>query len=193
MSTLDRASASDARYNIVLRLLHWLMAIGFLLMFGSGIIMEYAGISSQLQFEMIQWHKSGGVLLLLAACVRLSARWLIGTPEEPAYLTEQEKTLSKLVHRGLYFMMIFIPISGWIMVSASVFGLPTIVFGLFEWPHIPGIAFNETIEGIARTVHEWIVYVFAGLIALHVAGALKHVIVDRENVLQRMGFGKTAS
>ena len=50
--------------------------------------------------------------------------------------------MAKLVHRSLYALIIMIPISGWIMVSASVYGLPTFVFGLFEWPHIPGIDFN---------------------------------------------------
>ena len=84
MSAIEQPSVTDARYNALLRMLHWLMAAGFFLMLESGAVMEHAGISSQLKFEMFQWHKSGGVLLLLAACARLTAFGLFSTPEDPA-------------------------------------------------------------------------------------------------------------
>jgi len=59
------------------------------------------------------------------------------------------------------------------MVSASVYGLSTIVPGWFEWPHIPGIAMNEVVENLARNTHMILAFSFLSQIAGHsVIGSL---------------------
>ncbi|MFT5006965.1 MAG: cytochrome b561 [Paracoccaceae bacterium] len=176
----DRTSDSStpkigpSRYHYSVRILHWMMALGFVMMFTSGAIMEYAEITKKLQFQMYQWHKSGGVLLLFAFCARVLFRLSLAIPNHLSGLTKFELGASKFVHKALYFLMVAIPLSGWLMVSASVFGLPTIVFGWFEWPHIPGVQGNNSVEDFAKTAHSWMVWIFAGIIVLHIAAALKH-------------------
>ena len=86
---------------------------------------------------------------------------------------------------GFYAVMILLPLSGWVMVSASPIGLPTMWFGLFEWPHLP-VASSAQTAGGASEAHEILAYIGLLLFGLHVAGALKHHFFDRDDVLVRM-------
>jgi cytochrome b561 len=93
--------------------------------------------------------------------------------------------------------MIAMPLTGWAMVSASPLGLPTIVFGAFEWPHIVWLETatdKATLEAQLKQVHATAGLVMLGLIGLHVAAALKHQFVDRDGLLSRMvPFGSAAT
>lgn len=177
------------RYHILAIALHWVMAIAFILMLTSGLLMT--GLEDkQLQFQIYQWHKSLGVLLLLAFFLRLALRLFAQKPELPAHLPAQERTLAHLGHWALYGCMIAMPITGWIMVSSSIYGLPTIVFGWFEWPHLPGIAADHDTEELAELAHEWIAYGFIALILGHILAVIKHAYTDNLNLLPRMGIGR---
>ena len=175
-----------AKYHFALRFLHWLMAISFLAMLISGIVMANANISNSLQFKMIQWHKSLGVLLLVTICIRLIVRLVTKIPNTPNYLTKSEKVLSKHVHVLLYIMMFLLPISGWVMVSASVYGLPTIVFGTFTFPHIPFVSIDNTLSENAGFAHFILAIIFMVLIALHLTGAIKHAVIDKRDLFKRI-------
>jgi cytochrome b561 len=183
------------RYNSMAIILHWLMAIGFCAMFGSGIIMTYADIEKSLQFNMYQWHKSGGVLLLLAFIMRISWRLisykLDQIPPLPSSFSRPEIIAAKLGHWMLYILMIAMPISGWVMVSASVYGLPTIVFGWFEWPHVPNLQGNEGVEGLAKEAHFYLAILFGFAIATHIAAVIKHAMIDKLNLMPRIWWCKT--
>lgn len=182
------------RYNSIVIILHWLMAIGFLLMLGSGVAMKYGDLEQSLVFQMYQWHKGGGVLLLLAVGLRIIVRIVSmaqGTvPSLPDTFPVFEKMAAHAGHAGLYFCMLAMPLSGWVMVSASIYGLPTIVFGLFEWPHIPGLEGKEQVEEGAETLHFIFAILFALLIAGHIAAVIKHAMIDHENLLRRMWWSK---
>jgi cytochrome b561 len=180
----------DIRYNNAAIFLHWAMAIGFVLMFSSGLIMEYVDVAKSLKFNLYQWHKSGGVLLLLAFTLRLILRLIKRPPALPAQMKKYEATLAKLGHWGLYAMMLAMPLTGWLMVSSSVYGLPTIVFNLFEWPHIPGVHGDKQIHDIAKQGHFILAITFFVLIAAHIGAVIKHAIFDHENLLRRMWWCK---
>ena len=177
------------RYDAVSVTLHWGMALAFILMLGSGLTLEfYEGLSQSLKFSMIQWHKSLGVILLVLFFVRIGWRLFHSPPRLPDGFPLWDKIAAKAGHWGLYALMFAMPFTGWVMVSSSSYGLPTIVFGWFEWPHIPGIAGDRAISGAARQAHGILGWVFVGLIVLHVAAVFKHLIFDRENLLKRMSF-----
>jgi cytochrome b561 len=180
---------TQQRYTSVAIVLHWIMALSFLLMLGSGLIMTDLE-DRALQFQMYQWHKSLGVLLLLAFFARIGWRLFHRPPALPGDMKPLEKKAARAGHYGLYALMILIPLSGWIMVSASIYGLPTIVFGLFEWPHVPGISSSETISETFEEVHEILAYLFMAMIAVHIAAVAKHYLVDKENLLNRMWWTK---
>ncbi len=178
------------RYNSIAIILHWLMAIGLLMMFCSGVVMSYVPIEQSLKFNLYQWHKGGGVLLLLAFGARiiwrLISQWRGQIPALPSHFPEVERVMAKLGHWGLYALMFVLPLSGWVMVSASVYGLPTIVFGWFEWPHIPGIQGNEQVEEIAEAMHLILAISLGLMIVAHVGAVIKHAVKDHENLLPRM-------
>ena len=97
----------------------------------------------------------------------------------------------------LYFLMFLLPVSGWLMASASPFNDPdayiyikNMVFDLFELPDPihPG---DKALETLFGTIHRYAGYVLAALLLLHVAAALKHHFVEKDSVLTRMmPFGK---
>ena len=85
------------------------------------------------------------------------------------------------------------PLTGWIMDSAwkDAATHPMAWFGLFQWPRIGFIMqldpdVREPIHTIFGGAHEWLSYLLYGLFTLHLAGALKHQLLDGEPELQRM-------
>ena len=187
-------AVSPQRYNSIAIILHWVMAIASIGMLISGVVMEYVPLDQSLKFNLYQWHKASGVLLLIAVMVRILWRIISKLKNQIPPLPENFKLLeqkaAKLGHLGLYVVMIAMPITGWVMVSSSVYGLPTIVFGWFEWPHIPGIQGNETINQLSNRAHMIIGITFALLIGAHIAAVIKHAIFDHENLLKRMWWSK---
>lgn len=182
-------SADTRRYTKVAVILHWIMALAFFGMLASGLAMAQEDLLERsLKFQMYQWHKSLGVLLLLAFFVRIGWRVFHKAPSLPDTINKLEQLAAKAGHYALYVWMIAVPLSGWMMVSSSNYGLPTVVFGWFTWPHIPGIAGDEAINGAARTAHEYLAYLFIALIAGHIAAVIKHAVIDKHNLLPRMWF-----
>ncbi len=179
------------RYHSAAIILHWVMAVAFILMLGSGLTLEYAKLEQQFKFQLFQWHKSLGVLLLVAVALRIAVRLWQKPPALPALFKRWEVIAAHLGHFGLYALMLLMPLSGWMMVSSSPYGLPTIVFNLFEWPHIPGLAANEAVNASAKTIHWLGAWAFLALLAAHVGAVIKHYLFERENLLRRMWWGKS--
>jgi len=177
------------RYNAVAITLHWVMAICFVLMLGSGLAMINFIVDPSLKFQLFQWHKSLGVLLLLAFFLRLAVRLVAVTPPLPP-LPKWERFAAKLGHIGLYVWMIALPLTGWAMVSASPYGLPTIVFGWFEWPHVEPLYANEGAYKLAKLAHWVMAYIFIALILGHIGAVIKHTVHDKTPLLRRMWFFK---
>ena len=84
-----------------------------------------------------------------------------------------------------FWAMLAVPLSSWVMVSASVYGLSTIVPGWFGWPHIPGIAMNEAVENLAKNTHMILAFSFLAQIAGRIGAVVNHTVIDRENLLRR--------
>lgn len=184
-------ASSPSRYNSAAIILHWVMALAFFFMLGSGIVMEYVEIEKSLKFNLFQWHKSAGLLLLAAFVIRIAIRFASRVPKLPENFVPWEKIAAKAGHWGLYALMVLMPLSGWIMVSSSVYGLPTIIFNMFEWPHIPGLEGNEEIHELSEEAHFYLAIIFGLLIIAHIGAVIKHAIFDKENLLTRMWWTKT--
>jgi cytochrome b561 len=181
------------RYNSLTILLHWSMALGFITMLSSGFAMVNLALEKSLQFNLYQWHKAGGVFLLLAFCVRLLTRFMLYYPPFPSSFSKLDLQLIKLGHWAFYGIMLVMPLTGWIMVSASIYGLPTIVFGWFEWPHLPNLQGNEGVESLAKNAHFLLALAFGGLILVHISAVFKHYFKDGINLLPRMWWSKRVS
>ena len=98
-----------------------------------------------------------------------------------------ESILAKLTHWLFYFLIIAMPLTGWIFVSASQ-KYPTVYFWMGEVPFLPmpeGIDAKATNE-LFKEFHETLAYGAIALIVLHIGAALKHHFIIRDDVLRRM-------
>ena len=185
-------TASRSRYSTVAIVLHWLIAAA--IVFQVLIAWRMHDLKTPLGFALTQLHKSVGITILLLSIARLAWRLMNPPPPEPEALAGWERGLSKVVHVLLYVIMIGMPITGWIMVSASRIQIPTLLYGVVPWPHLPvadlpAQAKKGWLE-FGQEAHEWLSYGAYALVALHVAGALKHQFFDRElPILARMAPG----
>jgi cytochrome b561 len=189
------------RYTRVAIALHWSIALAVVALSITGLWMVDAikqPESRATAFQTYQLHKSLGLTVLVLTGLRLIWRLTHPAPPLPVGMTSFERAAAKATHILFYAMMIAIPVAGWAMVSASKFGLPTIVFGLFEWPHISwivGLDDKASAEALAKVAHKYMGYGLAALLILHVGAALKHHFINRDNVLARMlpGLGNRAT
>ena len=182
------------RYHSLSIMLHWTVVLGLLFMFASGLYMVYADISKADQYKLFQIHKAAGVVMLWALIIRVVVRTFTTAPATPKELNETEARRAQIGHLGLYIVLIIMPLSGWVMVSASPFGLPTFVFvDWIKWPHIPGIARNKLVETAANYTH-WMTAILLALFAIgHIAAVVWHKKTHNINLLNRMWWKKSSS
>ena len=128
-------------------------------------------------------HRSGSLHLGISL---LRLFWRLGhkPPALPAEIAGWEATLSKFVHVLFYALIIVIPITGWLMVSAYPEAPPVSFFGLFNFD-LP-FGKSKALSGIGHEGHEILTYALYGIVALHIIGALKHQFADRMPFLRRM-------
>jgi cytochrome b561 len=178
------------RYSTVAILLHWTIAAAIVAQVASGLWMVRAIHSAGSQaaaFHAYQWHKSLGLTILVLSLLRLCWRLANPPPPLPTSMTRLQRRAARTMHGLFYALTLGIPLVGWLMVSASPLGLPTMVFGLFEWPHVPWLAgLGSSVEVALKTAHRAMAYALIGLLVLHVAAALKHHLSDRDDILARM-------
>jgi cytochrome b561 len=180
---------SEKRYGSVAVTLHWLIALAIIGMLILGKYMADLPNSDPSKFDLIQLHKSFGISILALSVLRLVWRLVNKVPPLPAQMPTWERYAAHASHFLLYVLMIGIPLSGWAMVSASPLGIPTIWFGQFEIPHLPGLqglADQRATEDQLKEVHELLGNLMIALLLIHVGAALKHHLWDRDDVLTRM-------
>ena len=186
-------SAGRSRYATVAILLHWLIALAIAAQVS--IAWRMGGRPTPENFALLQLHKSIGITILVLSIIRLGWRLTNPPPPEPRGLARWEIVLSQIVHWGFYVIMIGMPLTGWLMVSASRRQIPTLLYGKVPWPNVPGIdglapAAKKVWESIGENGHGLLAYGFYALFVLHVAGALKHQLFERDMpVFSRMAPG----
>lgn len=181
---------SSLRYGWVAITFHWVVAALILFQLGLGIYMiEFVKEGSMEQFRVFQLHKSVGITILLLALLRLLWRLIDPPPELPDTMRGWEKMLAKISHFGLYLLMLLIPFLGWAVVSSSPLGIPTKLYGTIPWPHLPiltDVANKEAVSEFFAEMHEIFAFLLIALLVAHVAGALQHHFIKRDDVLRRM-------
>jgi cytochrome b561 len=136
-----------------------------------------------------------GITVLVLTVLRLALRLAIRPPPLPEHMPKWEKAGAVATHWAFYAIMLGLPLTGWIMVSASPTNLPTFLYqnlGLkLTWPHLGFVhalepAARKSAEAASTEVHHLLVKLTYALFVLHVAAALKHHFVNRDDVLWRM-------
>lgn len=181
------------RYTSVAISLHWLIAILLIGLIAIGKYMNELEETDHFRFELIQWHKSFGILVLLLVAFRIAWRLFHKPPRLSSRMPRWEKFAASATHVFLYLLMLIIPVSGWVMVSASPLNLSTELFGVLSWPHLPlettngySEADRETITGLAHQAHHLLANGLLLLVLLHIAAALRHQFLIKDNLMSRM-------
>jgi cytochrome b561 len=148
-----------------------------------GWIMVHGDLDAGATFDLYQWHKSLGFVALALTAPRLIGRLVNSSPPSPVS-APWERRLAAFTQGALYALTICVIFSGWLVVSTSPLPVPTRFFDLFVVPNIAGP--DPSLFAGAVLAHKLAARGIAFLIALHVAGALKHHFLDNDDVLKRM-------
>lgn len=169
------------KYDVITRCLHWIIAIGILIMIGLGLSFDSLTPS---QFQTAVFiHKSLAMTLLILMIVRILWRLTYGsTPPYNQQVAHWQISAAHGLHKILYLAIFTMLFSGWLMSSWS--GYPVPFWGLANVA-LP-LAHNKHNAAIASGVHSVCAWIMIILIVLHVIGALWHGIVRRDGVLRRM-------
>lgn len=170
----------DRQWGSVAKFFHWTTA---LLILGNGVFGLAMDLASS-PMQKINWlalHKSIGLTVLALFLLRLLWRMSDKRPaEDPAPRWQQ--LAAHAVHGLLYLFIVALPLSGWWF--NSVAGKPLQFFKLFNLPAIA--AANPDMRHLAHSIHEKLFWILVVVLVLHVGGALKHHLIDRDNTLRRM-------
>ena len=169
------------QYTRIAVVLHWLIALLIVLNFVLAWVADEMPRAEKM--EIMASHKAFGLSILALTLIRIVWRFIHRPPPFSSALSAWEIALARVTHFMFYFLMLFMPLSGWGMVSGS--GRPISWFGLFDVPALP-VGSDKVVGGVFHESHETLAFVMLGLLALHVAGALKHRIFDRDDTMARM-------
>ena len=194
------AHPSTNKWPGAIRTLHWAMALALLAMVVGGRAMTAAAedaiatgnwearILGLPIFEAYQLHKSVGLTLWVLVMVRLGVRLSTRALALPDTVSRFEMLAAKGAHAGLYGLMLGLPITGWLVASTSPLGLPTRIFDLFAIPHAP--LHGPSWEALFLQLHWAGSWALVLLATAHIAAALKHHFIAKDDVLRAMLPGR---
>jgi len=169
------------RWGAVAQLLHWLIVVLIVAQYTLATLADDLPPGAK-KLALLARHKSVGITILMLAILRLAWRWANPTPALPETLKPYERALARFTHFMLYALLFALPLSGWMMSSAR--GFPVSWFGYFQLPDLVPRS-RPLYEALLET-HHTLTWVLGAVVVLHVAGALKHHFVHRDDVLRRM-------
>lgn len=187
---------SSARYNNIAVLLHWLIAAAIIFQLGLGWRMgdEPKGAGA---YALFQLHKSIGFSILFLSVFRVVWRLTHKAPELPNTMPQWEQWAAKLAHLAFYGIMLGLPLTGWLLVSASSTNIPTVLFGVVPFPHLPFIPtlaadIKHQLHELAEISHALLAVGTLALLLLHIGAVLKHQLMVKDSVFSHMAVGAKA-
>jgi len=172
---------TPARWGHVAQFLHWLIVVLIIAQVILANMAEDLPIGMK-KLAMFARHKSVGITILCLAVIRLLWRWANPTPLLPTTLKPYERVLAGFTHFGLYLLLFAMPLTGWMMTSAR--GFPVSWFGFFQLPDF--VPKNDALYKAMKETHDTLALALYAIVFLHVAAALKHHFLLKDDVLRRM-------
>ena len=187
MSAGDRGGLplgnTPTRWGLVAQAFHWLGAAVILLLLVHGWWMsEFAPRAARQEHYAL--HASLGYTLLALLALRLPWRWFNTVPAPPLASPAWEKMAAAASHWGLYLLMLGAALTGWALAGTMRRPLDSF-FGLVRVPQLPGGP-DRVLHKLLEEAHEALAWTLAALVAVHVAAAIYHFAVRRDDVMQRM-------
>ena len=178
---------TKTRYGSVAQLLHWATALLILILLPMGLYMHDLPISNSEEIEDKVWlyslHKTLGMTVLLVAVARIV--WAFFSPKPVPLHPERklETFAAETVHWTLYISILLVPVIGYVHHAASVGFAP--IWGPFP-DGLPFIPKSVEFSKLTGFMHFILALVMGGSIFLHVAGAMKHAVLEKDGTLTRM-------
>lgn len=179
---------SVRRYDRVAIALHWLVAIGVFVMIGLGWYMTDIPKGTPARAFFYNLHKSIGVTGAMIVLIRIVWRWSHRPPPLPAGTASWVVNASRLSHGLLYALLVLMPVAGFTASNFSKHGVT--YFGLFKIG--PLFAENKSLYELFQGIHHAASEVLVVVICIHIAGALKHLVLDKDGVFFRMLPGRSS-
>jgi cytochrome b561 len=183
MDSADTPQTS--RYTLPAIVLHWLLGLALLGMFGIGLYMTDLPISP-LRLKLYNWHKWAGITVLTLSLLRLVWRLTHRPPALPDALLHSmpswQRVAHHATHHALYALFFMVPLVGWAYSSAS--GFPIVVFGVLPLPDF--VPVDKALAELIKPWHEISALAMMALVVLHVAAAIKHQWLHKHRLIQRM-------
>ena len=193
-------SNTDRRFGSLAKAFHWASAALILVLFPLGFLAHDAAerIAAGAAADpaavaraaaLFSAHKTTGVALFLLALARVG--WTLTQPR-PGLLNADnraEALAAETVHWLLYALLLLVPATGWLHHAATEGFAPIL------WPLGQGLPFVPRDAGLAEffaALHGALQWLLLAALGLHVAGALKHHLIDGDATLRRMLPGQTA-
>ena len=176
------------RYTFSLRVLHWVMALGFIFMWACGYAMTaVVEDDSSLQELLFSLHIYVGVTLLFLLAARIAIRILAVTPRPLSSLANWEKVASHLGHIALYILPALVILMGWAEVDVG--GHQVRWFGIAMPKIFPTMEtfWGINLESTTELFHKVLAYSMLAVVIVHIAAVIKHR-VEGHDVLKRMTF-----
>jgi cytochrome b561 len=171
----------ETRYHPVAKTLHWLVALLVAVQFGIAWAMPDIGPQTKLG-RLISLHLTVGALIGLAVLTRVSWRLRHNAPGASATEPRWLRAAARVSHVTLYVLLLVVPLLGWAAASARGWRVT-----LFPGLALPALLPRGSKSGfLAGDVHSFLAYTLLAIVALHIAAALYHRLVLRDEVLARM-------
>ena len=177
---IDQKTTVSERYTSIAIWLHWLIAI----MVIANVLLAIGteDMSRATHKSAMAIHKSLGIIVLLLSFARIGWRLIHRPPPLPALTPTWQAIVSKAVHTLFYLLIVLLPVSGWVWMSAA--GAKVDIFGLFQMPSLTGT--DKALADAMHESHEFMGLTMLALIVIHVLAALKHQYLDKTDLLSRM-------
>lgn len=181
---------NGARYTLVQRLLHWLIAVLVVGALAAGSVLwayGFDGLNANFGLDatnaIYKYHKTAGVLILGLMVLRLALRLFFGAPPPPSTLSPAVAMAARATHLAFYGLLIAMPVVGWAATAAG--GFPVEFFSA-KLP--PLIGKNEALSATLYRLHAMLGVAIGALVLIHVAAALRHWLVLKDGVMRRISL-----
>ena len=172
---------TNTRYNRTARVLHWTVAVLVFVQLILGVAADKA--SKPLSGQLLDQHVRLGLLILALIILRALWRASHSPPPLPVELPRWQRRLAGGAHRFLYVLLLVLPISGYVL--WDWIGRPLDWYGLLDIPLLFKGGDDETWRSIAGYTHVWSAYALMALISIHIAAALWHEFVARDQLISK--------
>ena len=172
---------SPVRYTLTAIVLHWALAALIVVLIGIGSYMTELPRNASKRSTLVSLHQALGLTAALLIVIRVYWSLAHAAPPLPVALPAWQIRATQMGHRLLYLCMILMPLTGYL---GSSFGKHAIQLFGFDLPHWGWE--DKFLQALLMDIHSAIAFVFFALIVLHIAAALKHHLLDRNDVFRRM-------